>query len=362
MQSCNLCGGELKSVLMQSAAPLVNNFGKHPQRFPINVGRCDRCHTMQQIYKIKDSMMYGDESYLYGSYLDKNKAQFYLSVIKNRLEELNKSKFSVLEIGGGSGWLGEFLNQHGVVKRYLNIDPICAGNDDTNIKGWFPDLSCAFDPDFVLCGNVLASINDPMKLLPHLQHLAEQADIICTAQDSGYVMTKGYLDLLFHEHNYFFDLKTMQALLEQFDLRFLSPSPLHHASLVASNFAIPSKGFSDDHPTLDNAKVLLGQELYEGFVADLAVKIESSRLPVVGIGCGPRAVKMLYDLPSSSRELITCICEPPESPKIGLRLPETDIFVVSEAELDFDVSSQLWFPYHLPVPKKFTNPISVELK
>ena len=126
---------------------------------------------------------------------------------------------------------------------------------------------------------------------------------------------QGYLDLIFHEHRFYFSVDTFEALFDGLVDVEIFASPLHHRSLTAANFPLEFR--SKAKPSIDDVVDLFyqGQKQYVSRIEEIVFRCNKQDKQVVGVGCGPRSIKTIYDLLNMKKNLFDKVLEPEDSSK-----------------------------------------------
>ena len=352
--SCRVCEGKLSSLGSYNPIPLVNNFTSDKTLYQNAVGICVGCSLIQHRADIADEKIYTKNGYMFGSFVDLPKYNFYKSAIKCAEKFLKKSELSLVEIGGGTGWLGQKLISDGAIVSYANFDPVSCGTEN-NIDVFFDHSIGLINADIVLVSNVLANICGPKSLVEAVLRACPKALYIFSVQDSEEIFRQGYLDLIFHEHRFYFSVDTFKALFDGLVDVEIFVSPLHHRSLTAANF--PLNFAQKAKPSIDDVVDLFhqGQKQYVSRIEEIVVRCNKQDKQVVGVGCGPRSIKTIYDLLNMNKNLFDKVLEPEDSPKIGSKLPCTAVKIIGEKSNFSNDFRYIWFPFHIDVPDKFQN-------
>ena len=300
---------------------------------------------------MSDQVIFNPQTYCFGDNFDKNKYDYYAGIILDARQQTTL-KPSLLEIGGGNGWLGRALLRNDIISEYRNIDPTC-NEDQHNIGDYFHPKFNWLAPDIILVSNVLGNINNPKTLVDSLISTYPHARFIFSVQDSHGVFSKGLGELLFHEHKTYFDAPSFKKLFDKANGWHFYYSNLHHRSLLATNFEMlrDKQDFKNNSITPD--LIFHSEKQYKERIASLISKIDKAGKPIIGVGCGPRSIRMIYDIVRERPSSLIHIEEPDSSLKIGHHLPEIMIPILPEtAEVNLEFG-YLWLPMHVKIPQKY---------
>ena len=349
--NCRNCSSDNTSVCQLDGIPLVNNFPNNQLFFDNGVVFCHECELTTHVCTISDEVIFNPHSYSFGDNFDRNKYQFYAEII-SELNSQTFQKMSLLEIGGNNGWLGRALLENNVISEYNNIDPTCIENKH-NVCGFFrPGLSL-LKPDVILVSNVLGNINEPKALVHSLINSFPNALFMFSVQDSYEVFLQGFGELVFHEHKNYFDASSFKALFtEEYEWNYYY-SNLHHRSLLATNFNISKLQQVEKKQKITPDLIFDCEKHYKERIARVINKIDIARKPIIGIGCGPRSVRMIYDITRQRPNCFMHIEEPLGSLKIGCHLPEIMTPIQSESDEVHPHFGYLWLPMHVTIPERY---------
>ena len=349
-KKCYLCKDDLKLATNFRSIPLSNNFNIQKDIYENNIFFCFRCDFGIHSNFIADKILY-NKNYLYRGNLNLQKLNFLKKILKKYKDK------SILEIGGGDGYLGKSLTQYFSNIKYLNFDPSSTRGFRTKVKR-FEKVKLSEKFDLVICINLLAHISDPKKILKNIKkHSHSNTKYIFLVQNSVKEFSKGYYDNVYHEHKFYFSPFSFRKFFKKENFKlFFFDSNLHGSSIVATNDKdIKLKLSSSKKIFTKKKKIILSLQNYENRINKLKIKISNTKKNLIGIGCAPRSIKLLFDLREVLNKIIK-IYEPKNSKKIGLKIPGTKIKIFKENILNKN-STYLWLPYHIKVPQKFKNVI-----
>lgn len=345
---CPNCKSEAKIYIKGNKIPLVNNFKRDKKLYNTDFYYCRKCDLGFLKYFHPDQKLY-NKFYLYKGELNKSKIKFVTFALKNVI----KKKTSVLEIGGGDGYLGKILKKS---VNYKNIDPSSLrGFKTTNI--FFDDKKIQKKFDIIICLNVLAHIDNPINLIKKIKNVMHKNTKILFSVQNGLEQIKsGYLDNIYHEHKYYYSVYSFKNRISKIleNLNYYK-YPLHGESIVATNINLKLKKYKINKSSIKLNKIKEAEVKYKKTLKLIKNKIKKSSSVVYGVGCAPRSLKLLYDLGESSKK-IKYIIEPKNSRKLNIKLPKKNIKVVYRDEVKIGSKyTVIWFPWHIKPPKIFQN-------
>ena len=246
--NCRVCGAdELSLVIDLGMQPWCNDFltkeqvGSEPF-YPLKVVYCHKCATSQLDYTVKKEVMFGDHTYLSGvtqslsnhfrdiaTYVDKN--------FGHAVERRN-----ILDIGSNDGTQLKHYKQLGW--DILGVEPSVTTAKMANDAG-LNTLNRFFNKECMDDINKKFSVINAAGVFFHLEELHSVTDGIKSGLSENGVFVVQFLymkqimancafDQIYHEHLLYYNLRTLQALLAQYDLApfdaFLSP--IHGGQMI----------------------------------------------------------------------------------------------------------------------------------
>ena len=228
MTPCRNCKKKTTLTIRGIDIPLVNNFKTDKKLYNSDFYFCKNCDLGFLKYFHPDKKLY-NKNYLYKGQLNKSKIKFISFILKEEL----KKKVSILEIGGGDGYIGKIFNTN---VDYTNIDP-SAKNGFNSIEAFFEKKKFTKKFDIIICLNVLAHIDKPKIIINKLSKIAhKKTKIILSVQNGLSQIKSGYLDNIYHEHKYYYSPYSFKKQISniQYKLNYYK-YPLHGESIVATN-------------------------------------------------------------------------------------------------------------------------------
>lgn len=246
--NCRVCGADdLTPVIDLGMQPWCNDFltkdqvGSEPF-YPLNVVYCHKCSTSQLDYTVKKEVMFGDHTYLSGvtqslsnhfkdiaSYVDTN----FGSTFERR---------NIMDIGSNDGTQLKHYKQLGW--DVLGVEPSVTTAKIANDAG-LETLNRFFDKECMDDINEKFSVINAAGVFFHLEELHSVTEGIKSGLSENGVFVVQFLymkqimancafDQIYHEHLLYYNLRTLEALLSQYDLApfdaFLSP--IHGGQMI----------------------------------------------------------------------------------------------------------------------------------
>ena len=328
--------------------PLVNNFKQDKKLYNNDFYYCDNCDLGFLKYFHPDKKLY-NKKYLYRGYQNKSKIKIITKILKKEI----KKNISILEIGGGDGYIGKIFGKN---IDYLNVDPSSSKGFKT-INNTFEKKKMTKKYDLILCINLLAHINNPEKIMKKIKNSSHiKTKIILSVHNGLSQIKQGYLDSIYHEHKYYYSCYSFKKKVSKFfsSLKYYRV-PMHGESIVATNLKCKYNLYKRKKSGLNKYKINYSNKKYLNAISKIEKQITLSKKMVWGIGCAPRSIKIIYDLNNKNNK-IKYVLEPKNSPKINLFLPKKNIKVIFKDERKIGKKyTVLWLPWHLKPPKIFKN-------
>ena len=246
---CRVCDStDLDLVIDLGNQPWCNHFltkeevGKEPY-YPLHVLYCNSCHTAQLDFTVKKEIMFGDHTYLSG--ITKSLSAHFKKVAKEVDESFlkNVDKKSVLDIGSNDGTQLKHFQELGY--EVLGVESSKYTSKIANENG-VPTLNKFFNQETASQINKKFDIINAAGVFFHLEELHSVAEGIRESlKDSGvFVVQFLYMkkiienlafDQIYHEHLLYYNLETIQVLLERHGLELVDAylSPIHGGSIIA---------------------------------------------------------------------------------------------------------------------------------
>jgi hypothetical protein len=145
-------------------------------------------------------------------------ARYYIEFLERDSKVWQNSR--VLEVGGGSTYLGEhFVKKHGV-KSWRIVDPACresSGSDKVAVERlYFENYKGTEQCDIFLSINCLEHVSNPVSFLENVRaNLADNGIAILIFPDTESQFEIGDLNSIMHEHISYFDRLSAQNLFNR---------------------------------------------------------------------------------------------------------------------------------------------------
>lgn len=248
IKNCRICGSpDLKPVIDLDFQPWCNDFlkkeeiGKEPF-YPLRVVYCHDCRAAQLDYTVPKEVMFADHTYLSG--VTKSLSSHFKAVaeyVDNRFFKSARGK-SALDIGSNDGTQLKYFKELGY--EVLGVEPsktiagIAGDNGINTVNEFFNlDLARRLERKF--------HVVNAAGVFFHLEELHSAAEGIreTLRQDGVFVVQFLYMkqimenmafDQIYHEHLLYYNLHTIEALLERHGLGMFDAylSQIHGGSII----------------------------------------------------------------------------------------------------------------------------------
>jgi SAM-dependent methyltransferase len=356
--TCRICSSSTEEILDLGFSPPANSLLNSPielqESFPLVLELCSICHNVQ----LRDCISAID---LYRNYLYVTPNSSILSSHYNYLYKFLessgyiKSNSFVLEVGSNIGLFLNYIKDK--VHRVLGIDPainICSMAIDAGI-----DTVCDFfnassaseirkihgQPDLIVARHCFAHNSDPHILMRGVSELLSDSGHVVI--ENAYILNtieNNEFDQVYHEHMFYYSIRSMKALLEANGLRLVDVifSLVHGGSIifVAKHVKFASEINSSVAQYLAREEMFLDRKAFNNFAArsveikkqllDLIHQLRSDGKVIYTYGATAKGNTLLNFLGITSFEIPLCIDN--TDIKKGKFLPKSNIRVISEKE------------------------------
>jgi len=251
IKCCRICGGDvLKNVLDLGNQAPANSFysslDEAPPNVPLRLIYCDKCSTIQLGEDV-------DPEYLFNKYLwvtgtsssaEKYSYEFAKAALK-KLENLSDKKPYIVEIASNDGtFLKRFIEKN---CKVLGIDPAkniakVANKDGiSTIPNFFTaDLANELitkdgKADIIFARNVIPHVKQIHSVIEGMSIFMKNNSVgIIEFHNAGLVLDELHYDYIYHEHLFYFTLKTLSGLIKRHGLNIydVMHSPISGGSWV----------------------------------------------------------------------------------------------------------------------------------
>lgn len=351
---CEVCGNtDLIPVLDLGEQPLCDDLlaigtTNRCETYPVELVGCAHCITVHQKYQVAKTTLF-TESYHYRAALTKDVLDGMSELTDIAVREAGGDIAGkvVLDIGCNDGSLLVKMKSKGAFT--VGIEPTGAARDaekkvDAVIGGYFDagtvaDYLARFPkPDFITFTNVFAHISDLDAVLADLRTLmAPHTRLIIENHYLGAVIERSQFDTFYHEHPRTYSQRSFEVIAERLGLVVTSVDyPKRYNGNIR---VVMAPEGSSVRPKTDEGFYLtafgrMAQQIETGkarFLHKIRPYLEAyGPLPAKAFPGRAAIVVTSFGIDES---MISAAYERSQSPKIGHRIPGTNIPILDEAEL-----------------------------
>ncbi len=359
--SCRICGnGELTEITYLCDSPPANNFDqtfktqRSHQSFPLILDFCQDCFNLQLRHCLGEDLLYSNYSYITPK--SDSLTHHYGDLLEYAQKNINNfNNADVVEIGSNNGDLLNYLKPH--VSSVLGVDPASNVAKIANEIGvetlneFFGNKlatkisSKKSNIQLVMARHMFAHNSDPSDMLSGMKKIINDDGLIFI--ENAYAidtLIHGEFDQIYHEHMFFYSVKSMLSLLSIHGLFLhdITFSNVHGGSIV---FIASAKDIGkterlkqqihlEDSLFADRKifKIFLNkiQEI-KSFVLDEINQAKKNNLIIGSYGAPAKAFTMFSLLGLDSTTISFCVDTTPT--KIGKIFPISNIPIISEDQL-----------------------------
>lgn len=252
---CRFCGSEkITSVIDLGYMPLAGGFIlperetagiKNEKHFPLDIHFCESCYLLHVVDVIDKKKLF--THYFYESSAIKTLVQHFQEIATTIRHETNKDNPFIVEIGANDGsFVQAVLNQK---IKVVGVDParnIVSRAQKVGLPielGYFtPQMARSLvkkygQADAIYSFNTLAHIEDMHEVAEAVKILLSPTGYLTfEIHYLGSVVDELQYDMIYHEHQYYYSLLTLQKFFDQHDMEVWRTKiiPTHAGSLQVS--------------------------------------------------------------------------------------------------------------------------------
>ena len=251
IEECRVChSANIQEILNLGKQPPANSLYRlnddYPEDVPLRLVYCHKCSTVQLGEDVNPEYLFG--SYLWITGTSNVAEQYSYKFVKKALSELidsNIKKPYVIEIASNDGtFLKRFL-ENGC--KVLGVDPakniaelavengIPTRNDFFTIELANILLDEDGKSDIIFARNVIPHVKEIHSVISGMSTLLKANGVgIIEFHNAELVLEELHYDYIYHEHLFYYTLKTISGLIERYDLYIydVMPSPISGGSWV----------------------------------------------------------------------------------------------------------------------------------
>ncbi|NNE93402.1 MAG: class I SAM-dependent methyltransferase [Verrucomicrobiales bacterium] len=357
-QHCRSCSGSTFELINFGDQPLANDLSLSIEQgvttFPLAVRVCDHCALAQLSYCVDKEILYSDYNYItpesdeltrhYADIHSFLKGYGYLSTDSH-----------VLDIGSNIGRLLAFLKPH--VRSILGVDP-ARNVVDMAIDHEIPTFARFFNrtsareieefsgrKDVIFARHCFAHNEDPGQILEGVPDILAKDGVLVI--ENAYfrdTVEKGEFDQVYHEHMYYYTLRGLSGILENYGLKLVD---VHHSDVHGGTMMFVAKYASSKTEPSQRVREYLAAETemhtpeyYEKFVAQiwrnrtdirhLVDELRAEDNTIHAYGASAKATTLLNYFGLTDLQIPYVVDFTPT--KLGKYIPLANIKVISEEE------------------------------
>ena len=247
VERCRICGGKIQEFLELGRQPpsnaLRNKEDQKPKAVPLTLAYCQECSTVQLNGNVSSQFLFGSYLWVTGTSIA---AREYKALFADELtKRAPAKKFNLLEIASNDGtFLREFKERSYEV---LGVEPAKNLASQANKQG-LKTLPIFFNEDnaaqikkehghfdFVVARNVIPHVNNISSVIRGISAIMHNDSVgVIEFHDAKKIIDEIQYDSIYHEHIFYFTLKTIKQLLEINNLHLfdLERSPISGGAWV----------------------------------------------------------------------------------------------------------------------------------
>lgn len=238
---CRFCFSKnLTPILNLGYVPLAGGFLKTPNTpefyFPLDISFCNNCYLLQSVNVIDKDLLF--KNYFYHTSVSKTLVDHFNEISDEISTRLSKTKNPlVVEIGCNDGSLITSLTNKKI--HAIGVDP-AENIVKPLIKKKFPIINKYFTENVaedmvkqygkadIICGfNVFAHIEDMHDVMKGVKKLLKNNGIFMfEVHYLGNLIEEVQYDMIYHEHQYYYSLLTLQNFFERFGMEVFDVQPV----------------------------------------------------------------------------------------------------------------------------------------
>lgn len=261
IDTCRSCmSKDIEEILDLGKQPPANSLYKSkknlPPPVPLRLFFCKNCSTVQLGETVDPKYLFQEYFWVTGTSTTAN--TYSHTFTKNVLSRTTTKRPSVIEIASNDGTFLKSFAEAGC--EILGIDPAKNIAEKAAEEG-VPTLSEFFNAelakklkinkgiaDIIFARNVIPHVKEIHSILEGIEVLMNEDSLgVIEFHEAGLILKELHYDSIYHEHLFYFSLKTISKLLEKYDLKVfdITASPISGGSWVIY-FTKIKKGKSTD--------------------------------------------------------------------------------------------------------------------
>ena len=250
IECCRICGSDnIEEVLNLGEQPPANSLyrsdEKRPPDVPLRLMYCQKCSTVQLGEDVDPEYLFGE--YLWVTGTSATAEQYSHEFAKKALSQVvdqNKSPY-IVEIASNDGTFLKRFIEKGC--KVLGIDP-AKNIAELAVKNGIPTKADFFTldlaerlvekegkADIVFARNVIPHVKEIHSVIGGINTLINEGGVgIIEVHNAGLILEELHYDYIYHEHLFYYTLKTISGLIERYGLHVFDVmlSPISGGSWV----------------------------------------------------------------------------------------------------------------------------------
>ena len=250
IKCCRICGSDnIEEVLDLGEQPPANSLyrsdEKRPPDVPLRLMYCQKCSTVQLGEDVDPEYLFGE--YLWVTGTSATAEQYSHEFAKKALSQVvdqNKSPY-IVEIASNDGTFLKRFIEKGC--KVLGIDP-AKNIAELAVKNGIPTKADFFTldlaerlvekegkADIVFARNVIPHVKEIHSVIGGINTLINEGGVgIIEVHNAGLILEELHYDYIYHEHLFYYTLKTISGLIERYGLHVFDVmlSPISGGSWV----------------------------------------------------------------------------------------------------------------------------------
>lgn len=268
INKCVCCNSEVETILNLGEQPLANNLSENItdsyESYELKLNLCFSCYHGQLSLAVDPKKLY--ENYLYVSGTSQTLHREFKRMASFLCEKININNPKVLDIASNDGTFLKYFKNLGCevvgIEPAKNIAKIANNNSIKTINCFFGTnesrvLLKENKFNLITAFNVLAHIPNPLAFIEQISDSLESDGIACIQTSQKNMFYNGEFDTIYHEHHYFYSIKSMCTLAAKANLYL---KEMYFPKIHGNSYLfIFSKNKADD-----NSKMYISNEKEEG--------------------------------------------------------------------------------------------------
>jgi len=378
---------KLTNLINLGNQPWCNDFKlKKNKTYPLQVYYCRKCFGAQLSHQIKKENMFLNNYYLSGDNIELvNHFKKISGNIRKKFSN-DKNKKNILDIGSNDG---TFLKNFKIDWNILGVDPSKQANVlakkykiKTINKFFNYEIACKINMEFdvIHASGVFFHLEELISCIKGVKKLLKtRGKFVVQFINLKDIIYKNHFDQIYHEHLYYYNVESLEILLNRFDLEIieLQNNKIHGGSSIisiahkgiykkTSSYCNELKIFKKDKKIFINKLEKFDDKIKsikEKFLKLLnSYKKKNYSFYILGVPAKASTIVNYYKL---NEDIINCAFDINKF-KIGKNIPGTKIKIYNESKINKispkDIFLILSWNYKKTIIKKFENKFGKKFK